>query len=114
MAILTTLSETFYVETAPQIPVWIASNWENHPEALLGWVANVVPYALGVNGIEPTLENLESFVGAGYKYATENAAGLPESDQVLANSVRELSRVLQSFMRLKSTEPFNSPVPSTP
>jgi hypothetical protein len=89
-----------------------ASTWESHPDALLGWVANVVPYALGVDGIEPTLESLESFVGAGYRYATENAAGLPESDQALAKSIRELSRVLQSLMRLKSTEPFNPPAPS--
>lgn len=88
------------------------STWENHSDALLGWVANVVPFALGVNGIEPTLENLEGFVGAGYRYATENAAGLPESDQALAKSIRELSRVLQSLMQLKSTEPFNPSAPS--
>jgi hypothetical protein len=114
VAILTTLSETFYAETAPQIPAWIASNWENHPDALMGWVANVVPYALGENGIEPTLENLESFVGAGYKYATEDTVGLPESDQALARSIRDLSRVLLALMRLKSTAPFNPPAPSAP
>lgn len=119
--VLTVLAAQLHAGTAIDVAAWEAppEPWRESPEALQAWMAQALAGALVQSGLippppePPTPEWLavlaqatSALVGSGYQYGKRDISKAPVNQRPKLKSIQELTKIVESLMRVKAIEPF--------